>query len=164
MIKATSGIVLFLLHIAISQGSIITFDPPYCITCDAQLTKYVEDGVLFTGSFSHYGMDIPGTADNDSDGAVRLSKFSSMRIQLSDGSAFSLATVDLAEFSNSLEGIQQTVTFTGLKPNKTTVSQSFIIDGLLDGKGSISDYESFVFSAEFSNLMQVDISSTMFSR
>lgn len=163
MIKATSGIVLFLLQIAIAQGSMVTFDPPPCLTCESRLTHYEEDGVLITGSYSHYGMDVSGNAVNASTGAVRFSHFSAMSIQLSDGSNFSLNAVDLAEFSDAFQGTQQTVTFTGLKSNNTTVSQDFIIDGLMDGTGSMTDYESFVFSTEFSDLMKVDISSTMFS-
>ena len=163
MIKATSGMALLLLYAAIAEGSIITFDPPYCITCDVTLTRYEEDGVLFTGYFSQYGMGIPDTAANESDGAVRLSNQDRMSIQLSDGSAFSIETLDLAEFSFALPGEQQTVTFTGLKSNDTWVSQDFLIDGLIDGNGNISDYETFVFSPEFTNLKQVDINSTMFS-
>jgi len=163
MIKATSGIVLFLLQIAIAQGSMITFDPPPCLTCDSRMTHYEEDGVVFTGSFSHYGMGISGNAENTSTGAVRFSPFSMMSIQLSDGSTFSLDTVELAEFSDAFQGSQKTVTFTGRKPNNTTVSQDFIIDGLMGGSGSTTDYESFVFSDDFSNLIRVDINSTMFS-
>ena len=163
MIKTTSGIMLFLMHTAIAQGSIITFEPPRCFSCDSTLTSYEEEGVLFTGHFSHYGMGIVGTAVNESTGAVRLTDNSKISIQLIDGSAFSLETIGLAEFSGSYRGSRQTVTFTGTRPDKTTVSQSFLLDGTIDGSGGLDDFEAFVFSSDFKHLVRVDISNSMFS-
>lgn len=163
MNKTITVIVLFLFHIAIATGSVVTFDTLPCSTCNLSLANYEENGVIFTGSFSQYSMEIPGNSNNGSTGAIRFPLLSSVRIQLSDGAAFSLNSVDLAEYNNAVTGIQQTVEFRGLTSGNATVSQSFIIDGLMDGAGGINDFETVSFSSEFTQLVHVDISSDMFS-
>ena len=163
MIKTTTGILLLLLHSAIANGSVITFEPSPCQVCDSTLNSYLEDGVLFTGAFSHYDMGIPGASKNASSGALRFPFFSRMRVQLADGTAFSLGTVDLAEFNNASQGSPRTVSFTGIRSDSTVVSQSFSLDGLVDGPGGINDFETFAFGAGFDHLVYVDVSSTMFA-
>ena len=163
MIKTTTAILLVLLYSAIANGSVITFEPSPCQVCDATLNSYLEDGVLFTGGFSHYDMGIPRTSKNASSGALRFPFFSRMRMRLVDGTAFSLGAIDLAEFNNANQGSPLTVSFTGLRSDSTVVSQRFILDGLVDGPGGINDFETFSFSSDFDHLVYVDISSTMFS-
>lgn len=163
MNRTASVVVLYTILLSTAHGAVITFEPPYCLTCDAIKRSYEEDGVLLTGFFTHYGMNINGSAINESSGGSRLPSNSYMRIQLSDGGSFSMETVELAEFSQSYEGIMQTITFTGIRSDSTVVTQDFTIDGIIDGKGNLADYELFVFSAEFSNLMYVDVGSTMAS-
>ena len=163
MIKTTTGMLLFLLHIAIAQGSVITFEPSPCRVCDSTMNSYLEDGALFTGAFSHYDMGLPGAANNASSGALRFPFFSSLRVQLADGTPFSLGTVDLGEYNNSSQGNPVTVSFAGLRTDSTVVSQSFTLDGLMDGAGGINDFQTFAFAPEFDNLLHVDISSTMFA-
>jgi hypothetical protein len=108
-------------------------------------------------------MDIIGTAVNESTGGARLSSDGSIRIQLSDGGNFSMQSIELAEFSQSYANTLQTITFTGFKSDNTIVTQDFTLDGIIDGKGNLTDYELFVFSREFTNLLYVDVGKTMVS-
>lgn len=164
MNKAITGILLFLFQIATATGSIITFDTLPCPICNHNLSSYEEDGALFSGTFGQYSMAIPENANNGSTGALRFPFLGRARLTLTDGSAFSLNKVDLAEYSISLQGSPKTISFTGLKSdNNTTVLQSFTIDGLMDGPGGIEDFQRFSFSADFRDLVQVDISSEMLS-
>lgn len=163
MNRTASVLVLFTILLSSAHGSVVTFEPPYCLACEANKRTYEEDGVLLTGFFTHYGMNIIGTATNESSGGARLSNNSYMRIQLSDGAYFTMETIELAEFSQSYDGVLQTITFTGIRSDSTMVTQDFTIDGIIDGIGNQADFELFEFPAEFSNLMYVDVGSTMAS-
>ena len=163
MNKTASAIVFFTMLLSTAHGAVVTFEPLRCLTCDSIKRSYEEDGVLLTGYFTQYGMNIRGSAANESSGGGRLPSNSHMRIQLSEGGYFSMETVELAEFSLSYEGVMQTITFTGTRSDSTTVTQDFTIDGIIDGRGNLADYELFEFSADFSNLMYVDVDSTIAS-
>ena len=146
------------------NASVITFDPPPCLTCGYLLSSYEESGVNFSGEFAHYGMGSNSIAVNDSTGgAIRFSYGSSMTLQLSSGSLFSLGTVDLAEYSSVFDGDEIAVLFVGHKDNGITVFQNFTIDGLRDGVGGIDDFETFTFSSDFTNLAYVEVGSAVFS-
>ena len=147
-----------------SNAAVITFDPPPCSTCDYLKTQYEENGVSFSGSFSHYGMGINSKAVNNvNGGAISFPYRSSMTIQLSNEGLFSLLQVDLAEYSSSFNGDEIAVLFTGFKDNGTTVSQSFTIDGLRDGADGIEDFETFIFTPGFTDLTRVEVGSVIFS-
>ena len=163
MNKTASVIVVYTILLSTAHGAVVTFEPLRCLTCDAIKRSYAEDGVLLSGYFTQYGMNIRGSASNESSGGGRLPDNSYMRIQLSDGGNFSMETVELAEFSLSYEGMLQTISFTGTRSDNTTVTQDFILDGIIDGRGNLADYELFEFSAEFSNLMYVEVSNTIAS-
>ena len=157
------GTVLCLLVFNVN-ASVITFDPPPCSTCGYGLTSYEESGVNFSGSFTHYGMGSNSRAVNDpTGGAIRFPYGSSMTLQLSSGGLFSLGTVDLAEYSSVFDGNKIAVSFIGHKDNGVTVFQNFTIDGLRDGVGGIDDFETFTFSSDFTNLVYVEVGSTIFS-
>lgn len=160
MVRTSSGMLLLLLHSAIANAAIITFEPAPCLGCPSQRSSYEEAGVLFTGSFGHQNMALPGSANNGSAGSVRFPFLSRMTIQLADGRPFSLHDVELGEYNSSFAGIQRQITFTGTREDSTTVQQVFTIDGVI-GTGP-SDFEQFTFSG-FSNLQSVDVSGEMIS-
>ena len=163
MNKTVSVVVLLMMHLGTAHGAVVTFEPMRCLSCDAIKTSYEEDGVLLTGYFSQYGMNIRGAAANESLAGGRLPDNSYMRIQLSDGENFSMKTIELAEFSLSYAGVMQTISFTGTRSDNTTVTQVFVLDGIIDGKENLADFELFEFSTDFSNLMYVDVRSTVAS-
>ena len=162
--SATVGIFL-LMSTAIANGAVITFEPPPCDTCESGLSSYFESGVLFLGSYSHYGMQMPNSTTNDSGGAVRMPALPGNRsIQFVDGSAFSLLSVDLAEYMVVSSFSASPITFVGTRTDSTRVSQSFTVDGLADGPGgTIDDFERFYFTDEFTNLQNVVVQGTSFS-
>ena len=161
--SATAGLFL-LMHAAIVNGAVITFEPPPCNICELGLSNYFESGVLFLGSYSHYGMQMPNSTSNGSSGAVRMPALPGNRsIQFVDGSAFSLLSVDLGEFMVSASFTASPITFVGTRTDSTRVSQTFTVDGLADGPGGSNDFETFYFTDEFTNLQNVAVQGTSFS-
>jgi hypothetical protein len=79
-----------------------------------------------------------------------------LAIRHAEGHLFSLRSVDLAEYSTSFQS-PQTITFVGTKGNGTTVRQSFVTDGIIDGTGPVADFQTFTFPAQFSGLVKVEV-------
>lgn len=146
--------------ISTAHAEIITFDSPPCPKCGIHLSNYEEQGMLFTGDFTHYGMENSGNAINESLGGVRFAYGDNMRIESTDKSAFNLYSVELAEYSTVFEGKQKTIIFEGVKMDSSTVTQTFSIDGFMNG---VNDFELFLFSEDFRNLAYVEINSDIFS-
>jgi len=72
------------------------------------------------------------------------------------GATFSLRQVDLAEYSsNSI--LYADVEFIGFRRGGSTVTNTFFLDGTIDGEGPLDDWETFTFSAGFTNLTHVEI-------
>ena len=162
MIKTTTGMLLFLFQITIANGSVITFEPPPCLICNSQLNDYEEAGLRFSGNASHHNTIFSGSADNGSSGVIRFAFMGSMSIQRSDGDTFSLYGIELAEYSDTLMGTQNTITFTGTRSGAATpVVQQFTIDGMIDGAGGMDDFESFTFSTDFTDLARVDVTGNL---
>ena len=72
-----------------------------------------------------------------------------------NGSAFSLLSVDLAEYSMFFAS--PTVTFNGFKADGTAVSTSFSLDGAIDGTGPAADFQTFFFGCDFTDLIRVEV-------
>ena len=161
--SATVGIFL-LMSTTIANGAVISFEPPPCDTCEQGLTSYFESGVLFLGSYSHYGMQASNSTTNDSSGAVRMAPLPANRsIQFADGSAFKLISVDLAEYMVVSSFTASPITFVGTRTDNTRISETFTVDGLASGPGGPNDFETFFFSDGFSNLQNVIVQGTSFS-
>lgn len=150
------------LQLNTSQASIITFDPPPIIGGGRMESSYLENNILFTGTFAHYSSLVEGSASNDSSGLMKILFNGSMRIETSDSSLFRLSSVDLSEYSDVY--IQPTsVTFTGYYSDGSSTSQTFVTDGIFDSIGGADDFETFNFSSSFANLEYVDVNSVIFA-
>lgn len=81
-----------------------------------------------------------------------------------DGSTFSLVSVDLAEYSTGFSGQPVTVPFIGYHPDGSTVTMSFTTDGIIDGTGPLADFQTFDFNPQdWNNLTHVEIPSSLWS-
>jgi hypothetical protein len=143
----------------------ITFEGPPLIPPGAAytITEYMESGMLFVPleplgpgiGFGRVGSGLPFFPDNgttylDSAGGESL-KFSS-----TSGSLFGLVSLDLAEYSNDFAE-PVSVQIIGYRFDGSTVSETFTTDGIIDGTGPLSDFETFYFGPEFSGLERVEI-------
>lgn len=158
MTKILSIIFLHLAVITTAESAIITFDPPPLQNGQRGETNYLENGVLFSGSFAHTSTSA-GFATNPSSGYIQLLFGDSLRFEMQDSSLFSLDSVDLAEYSSVFLS-PKTITFTGFYLDGNSTSQSFDIDGFF---GGLNDFETFSFDSSFMNLSYVEANTIIFS-
>jgi hypothetical protein len=81
---------------------------------------------------------------------------SSLLFSFANGSAFNLISVDLAEYSTGFQ-TPLTVPFIGYSVDGGTVTTNFTTDGIIDGSGPLTDFETFYFGPEWSGLTHVEI-------
>lgn len=72
-----------------------------------------------------------------------------------DGLPFQVHQIDLSEYSTVFSN-PKLVTFTGYRNDDTTVSKSFILDGVIDGTGPLVDFQTFTFPDTFKNLVRLE--------
>jgi hypothetical protein len=148
----------------------ITFDGPPIIPTDAQygVTNYYESGMLFKPlsigdhQFTRVGIasgsEFPRSLFPDNGSAyLDATLGDSLTFNFTDGSAFGLASVDLAEYSTVVPNAV-TVEFVGYHPDGSTVTETFTTDGIIDGTGPLADFQTFNFT-EFTDVTRVEIPS-----
>jgi hypothetical protein len=75
---------------------------------------------------------------------------------LTNGGAFGLTSVDLAEYSTAFQS-PLTVHFVGHRQDGSTVTTDFVTDGVIDGTGPLADFVTFYFDQEWTDLTRVEI-------
>lgn len=80
----------------------------------------------------------------------------SLSFGFTDESLFDLVAVDLAEYSTVLSD-PITVQFIGYFADGSTILQGFTTDGIIDGTGSLADFQTFYFSAGWVGLTRVEV-------
>ena len=117
-------------------------------------------GPLATQAPYHMGRVGPATSNRPNNGTTHLALLSqdSCKITRIGGSAFDALRIDLAEYSTVFSS-PQTFTFTGRKADASTVSVTFTTDGVVDGTGSLVDYQTFTFPDTFRGLVSLETES-----
>lgn len=152
---------------AIGQGTFgsvrITFDlPARPPGTGILLQSYYEAGFIFTSiaESGRFGRIAPGDP-RDPDFVtpfLNTGVGESLMFSLTSGGLFDLVSVDLAEYSTVVpEAVL--VPFVGYYADGTTVTTSFLTDGIIDGPAGARDFETFHFGPEFSGLTRVEIPS-----
>jgi hypothetical protein len=156
--------------VAYCQGTLqISFDgPPEAPPGSSiSLTNYYEAGMLFTAippqrDFSRVGSGYP-VDPQDGTAYLRAGLTQSLMFRFTDGSAFGLTSVDLAEYSTGQQ-YPVTVQFIGYHVDGSTVTSSFTTDGIIDGTGPLADFQTFYFdSKDWSGLTRVEIPNSPWS-
>jgi len=143
----------------------ITFDPPLEPGWVKPMDNWVEQGMFFTGpqGFTQYDSGRSGCPDN---GTAYLHFASGPQQTLTfsfvDSTPFTLISVDLAEYS-TLFAKPKTITLVCHKTDGTVETANFTVDGLIDGPGGISDFETFAFGPEFTEISYVEVPTTGYS-
>ncbi len=154
------------------QGMLqITFDGPPAQPPDSSylVTNYYESGMVFrplpsSQGFARTGANLMGGNPRSffpDDGSAYLQTLiipaETLGFSFTNGSLFSLLTVDLAEYS-TVRPNAVTVQFVGYHPDGSTVTTSFTTDGIIDGTGPLADFQTFSFNGlGFSNLTRVEM-------
>ena len=87
---------------------------------------------------------------------LQLSLGDSLTFGMLDGSDFNLVSVDLAEWSTAYpEAVR--VRFVGYRRDGTVVTTDLLTDGIMDGTGPLSDFQTLNFGPEFFGVYQVQI-------
>jgi hypothetical protein len=149
---------------AYAQGTVvITFDgPPLQPPGTAfTTTNYSESGMLFlplppSFGYGRIGSSPEGGRPDDGSAYLQAALTDSLLFSASGGSPFELVSVDLAEYS-MLYQEPLTVHFIGYYSNGSTVTTSFITDGIIDGTGPLADFQTFTFGSEWTDLIRVDM-------
>jgi len=156
-------------NFAQAQGTFrtVTFDgfPVIPPGSDVGVTNYSESGMRFTPidvgeQFVRSGGGREGFPQNGT-GYILNGFFTSL--SGSRGSThFGLSSVDLAEFS-TLYSFPRTIQFIGYRPDGTTLTTEFATDGIIDGTGPLSDFQTFYFSDEFADLVRFEVASQVYA-
>ena len=140
----------------------ITFDGHPIIPpgSDIGVTYYYEDSMTFTplnpgDQFVRAGGGREAFPDNGT-AYVLQGAFDSLAGSRGGVSRFGLYSVDLAEFS-TLYAFPRNVRIIGYRPDGTTVTAEFTTDGIIDGPGSLPDFQRFYFGEAFSNLVRFEL-------
>ena len=123
------------------------------------ITNYYEDSMTFTPidygeQFSRSGGGVSFFPENGS-AYILQSAIYSLSGSRGQVSRFGLYSVDLAEFS-TLYPFPAVVQFVGYRSDGGIVTTEFTTDGIIDGTGPLTDFQTFYFGAEFSNLVRFD--------
>jgi hypothetical protein len=132
------------------------------------VTNYFESGMLFASlpmavGFGRVGATPVSFRPDDGSAYLQqtLAPTAALMFSFTNGSLFSLFSVDLAEYSTVVPNAV-TVEFVGYHPDGSTVSTSFTTDGIIDGTGPLADFQTFYF-AGFSDLTRVEIPASSWS-
>jgi len=154
---------------------------PLLITFDGQtpgtqvsVQQYGESGMLFTQyrtvgtnvfpspfGFARNGGGISGYPENGTAYLQAGSTTDTLVCRFTDGSLFELVSVDLAEYSIVFQS-PLTAHFVGYRPNGSTMTVNVTTDGIIDGTGSLVDFQTFRFQG-FTGLTRMEISGSGFS-
>ncbi len=147
-----------------SSDIFVTFDPPSLPGGSRLITSYSQNGVNFNRTSSKAAHTDTGLTLYPNNGSAFLSLLAFCNDWYFDmgGGAFSVKQVDLAEYSTVYQ-TRTTVTFVGRKVDGSSVSVSFVTDGVIDGTGSLADFQTFYFPPTFQNLVQVNITTPLCS-
>ena len=144
-----------------AQGTFtVTFDGAptnYPISGLAEPTNYYEAGMSFTPAppGTSFYREWPQNAFSYN-GTIFIwggRSWQPLRFGFTNGTAFQMVSVDLGDFSFSTTSVQ----FVGYKQGAGTVTTNFLVDWRADGPGGVSDFRTFLFGPEFSNLDHVEV-------
>lgn len=163
----TPALMLFLAVWSQAQGTFqwtVTFDggPQIAPNHILGITYYYEQGIEFmpidqNGQFGRSGGQPDLAAFPRNGTAYLMAGFGdSLSVTSAFGARFGLISVDLAEFS-TLYQTPLSVQFVGYKLDGSTVTTEFVTDGIIDGAGPLTDFQTFYFDSRFADVTRVEI-------
>lgn len=114
-----------------------------------------------SGSVSVQGTENSGYPDNGGYYVRTLSSDQGINVQHKDGLPFTAHQVDLSEYSTNFT-YPISIQARGVKTDGTSVYATFTTDGIIDGNGSLADFQTFAFPASFTSLARVSFTNTPF--
>jgi hypothetical protein len=93
---------------------------------------------------------------------LQLGNSSSLVVSKTDGTPFDVLRVDLAEYSTVFPFPAQ-IGFRGFQANNSFADVFFTTDGIIDGAGSLPDFQTFTFPSSFSRIVRLESLTTTYS-
>lgn len=162
----------FLVNHGSAQGVFlrtITFDshPVVQPGWNVGVTYYYEDSMTFRPmspeeQFTRAGAGQADFFPDNQTGYLLQSRFDSLSGTRGGISRFGLSSVDLSEFS-TLYNFPRVVQFIGYRSDGSVVTTEFTTDGIIDGTGPLSDFQTFYFNKEFSDLVRFEVPSNTYA-
>lgn len=158
LVVAISAAFLASAGYACAAGFVLSFDPAATPGVDTQITEWNEKGMRLSISGTHMKSRDNGVWSYAPSNGTAFIAFSSdfspeklpAVLTNSAGHTFALKRVDLAEYSDSIWASD--IQFVGYRADTSSVTNVFTLDGDIDGPGPTNDFETFSFSADFTNL------------
>ena len=147
------------------QGTLtrITFDgpPPQPPGTAYNIQAYYESGMSWTPlpgavGFGRVGSNPTGGRPDDGTAYLQAGLGQSLTFRFIDDTAFDLLSVDLAEYSTAFQE-PLTVHFIGYHLDGSIVTTDVITDGIIDGTGPLSDFQTFYLGPDFTGLTRVEM-------
>jgi hypothetical protein len=114
-------------------------------------------GVVGPGNgFGRIGGGSPSFIPDNGTAFIDAALSDSLMFSFLDNSLFDLVAVDLAEYSTTVPDAR-TVHFVGYRQDGTIVTTDLTTDGIIDGTGPLTDFQTFTFDKEWSDLTRVEI-------
>jgi len=176
MIRTAMRINILLLFYALAffpgqaqaQGTVSFDGPPVQPPGTARVVQeYYEAGLWFipipgTDGFVRQGSDPRPFWPDNGTAYVQIALGESLSFGMVDGSDFSVVSVDLAEWSTAYpEPVR--VHFVGYRRDGTVVTTDLLTDGVMDGIGPLSDFQTLYFGPEFSGVYKMQIPTTVYA-
>lgn len=126
-------------------------------------SEWIEQAIRFSSPFGLLHSD-PSATLPDNGGSFLQTSFGQdpLTIQPTTGLLMTLIQVDLAEYSTTFPFLKEVI-FTGYLSGGATVTNRFTTDGIIDGTGPQTDFQTFTFTSAFTGLTHVEVSSPAFS-
>jgi subtilisin family serine protease len=150
--------------LALPAGArVLGFDPPHFTGGPSMYNPYLEEQNFVVGTDGGIYVQSSYTASYPNNGsyyARSITGESNLTVRHRENLPFTMLAVDLSEYASGYPA--KTVTFVGHKVGGGTVTQSFATDGVIDGTGSLADFQTFTFNSSFTNLTKVVATSSPF--
>jgi hypothetical protein len=131
----------------------LEFDPPSLPGGSRIISDWSEKGFLVTlaGTWGHSADGQSLSPNNGSAFLQSLAGGSPLSLVQSNGQPFTAVRVDLAEYSTVFP-TPRDIVFVGHRGGVPVATQTFTLDGIIDGSGPGADFQTFAFNSSFTNL------------
>jgi len=148
---------------------LITFDPPYVTAGSYRPEVRIQNFVVSTGA----GLSSPfssvyiqnaynsGYPENGSNYLRCLGSDTSIKLRHKEGLPFTLHAADLSEYS-TVYASPRSVTFRGTTALGNTINHTVVTDGVIDGRGAATDFQTFTLPASFTDLTEIEVTGPPF--
>lgn len=143
---------------------VLRFEPASLPGGSKLIDSWTESGFFLTtpGRLAHTDAGLSWQPDNGTACLQFLAGDAPLIVSNLLGQPFALKRVDLAEYSTVVASAKA-IPFIGYRNDGSVVTQTFTLDGIIDGTGPLVDFQTFTFGSQFTNLLRVEVPVDVYS-